>query len=74
MSIVTIGINLAKQIFAVHVVNTSGKVELIKPKLPSDQLLALICQPAAVLSAGLGISALDSEWLKRMFRVIMCRQ
>lgn len=42
MSIVTIGIDLAKNVFAVHGVNESGKAELVKPKVTRDQLLPLI--------------------------------
>lgn len=42
MSIITIGIDLAKNIFAVHGVNESGKAELVKPKVARDQLLPLI--------------------------------
>ena len=42
MSIIVIGIDLAKHIFAVHGVNESGKAELVKPKLSRDQLLPLI--------------------------------
>ena len=42
MSIITIGIDLAKNIFAVHGVNESGKAELVKPKVQRDQLLPLI--------------------------------
>ena len=42
MNIITIGIDLAKNIFAVHGVNESGKAELVKPKVPRDPLLPLI--------------------------------
>ena len=42
MSIIVIGIDLAKNIFAVHGVNAQGKPELVKPKLSRDQLLPLI--------------------------------
>jgi transposase len=42
MTIITIGIDLAKNVFAVHGVNEHSKPELIKPKVPSDQLLPLI--------------------------------
>ncbi len=42
MSIITIGIDLAKNIFAIHGVNGSGKAELVKPKVPREQLLPLI--------------------------------
>ena len=42
MSIITIGIDLAKNIFAVHGVNKSGRAELVKSKVSRDQLLPLI--------------------------------
>ena len=42
MSIIVIGIDLAKNIFAVHGVNENGKAELVKPKVSRDQLLPLI--------------------------------
>ena len=42
MNIITIGIDLAKNFFAVHGVNESGKAVLVKPKVPRDQLLLLI--------------------------------
>ncbi len=42
MSIITIGIDLAKNIFAIHGVNGSGQAELVKPKVPREQLLPLI--------------------------------
>ncbi len=42
MSIIVIGIDLAKNIFAVHGVNAQGKPELVKPKVSRDQLLPLI--------------------------------
>ena len=40
--IVTIGIDLTKNIFAVHGVNESGHAELVKPKVYRDQPLPLI--------------------------------
>jgi transposase len=42
MSIVTIGIDLAKNIFAVHGVDEAGKAVLVRPKVPRDKLLELI--------------------------------
>jgi transposase len=42
MRIITVGIDLAKNIFAVHGVNETGKSELIKPKVTRDQLLPLV--------------------------------
>ena len=44
MSIMTVGIDLAKNIFAVHGVDENGKAVLIKPKVSRDQLLPLIVQ------------------------------
>jgi transposase len=44
MSIITVGIDLAKNIFAVHGVDENGKAVLIKPKVSRDQLLPLIAQ------------------------------
>ena len=46
MSIITIGIDLAKNIFAVHGVNENGKAELVKPKLSRDLLLPLVASSA----------------------------
>ena len=44
MSIIVIGIDLAKTIFAVHGVNESGKAELVKSRVSREQLLPLIAQ------------------------------
>ena len=42
MAIVTVGIDLAKNVFAVHGVNESGKAELVRPEVPRAKLLELI--------------------------------
>jgi transposase len=44
MSIITVGIDLAKNVFAIHGVDEAGKPALVKPKVPRDQLVALIAQ------------------------------
>jgi transposase len=44
MPVVTVGIDLAKSVFAVHGVDEAGKAVLIKPRVPRDQLIALIAQ------------------------------
>lgn len=44
MSIVTVGIDLAKNVFAVHGVDDNGKSALVKPKVTRGDLLALIVQ------------------------------
>lgn len=47
MAIITVGVDLAKNLFAVHVVNDTGKAEFVKPKVQRDQLLDLMpsCYP-----------------------------
>jgi transposase len=44
MSIITVGIDLAKNVFAVHGVNETGKPELIKPRVARSQLLELFAK------------------------------
>jgi len=44
MNIITVGIDLAKNVFALHGVNDSGKPELVKPKVQRADLLPLIAQ------------------------------
>ncbi|HEV6967829.1 IS110 family transposase [Roseateles sp.] len=42
MAILTVGIDLAKNVFALHGVNESGKPELVKPVVARDKLLELL--------------------------------
>jgi len=42
MAIVTVGIDLAKNVFAVHGVDESGKPALVRPEVPRAKLLELI--------------------------------
>ena len=67
MTIITIGIDLAKNIFAVHGVNESGHAELVKPKVSRDQLLPLI---ANIPPCTIGLEACSGahHWA-RLFRV-----
>ena len=44
MSIVTVGIDFAKNVFALHGVDDSGKSVLVKPKVAQGDLAALIAQ------------------------------
>ena len=44
MSIITVGIDLAKTVFAVHGVDEAGKAAVVKPKVSRDQLVPLIAQ------------------------------
>ncbi|MGH8820907.1 MAG: IS110 family transposase [Rhodoferax sp.] len=42
MTILTVGIDLAKNVFAVHAVNEAGAPELVRPAVPRDKLHELI--------------------------------
>ncbi len=42
MTILYVGIDLAKNVFALHGVNEAGKAELIRPAVPRDKLHELI--------------------------------
>ena len=44
MNIITVRIDLAKNVFAVHCINDSGKPVLVKPKISRADLLPLIAQ------------------------------
>ncbi|RMV29729.1 ISPsy16, transposase, partial [Pseudomonas savastanoi pv. phaseolicola] len=44
MPIITVGIDLAKAVFAVHGIDEAGKATLVKPKVARDQLVPLIAQ------------------------------
>ena len=42
MTVLTVGIDLAKNLFAVHGVNEAGKAALVRPAVPRDKLYALV--------------------------------
>jgi transposase len=42
MAILTVGIDLAKNVFALHGVNEVGKPELLQPRVPRAKLHALV--------------------------------
>ena len=66
MSIITEGIELAKNVFAVHGVDDSGKAMLVKPKVVREQLLSLIAQLPPCL---IGMEACSgAHHLARLFR------
>lgn len=44
MSIVFVGIDFAKNVFAVHGVDSAGRSALLKPSVPRDKLLALMAE------------------------------
>ena len=50
MTIVTIGIVLAKNVFAVHGVDATGKPVLIRPSAPRSKILGMIPTTCTVVS------------------------
>ena len=54
MAILTVGIDLAKNVFALHGVNEAGKPELLQPRVPRTRLHALV---AALPPCTIGIEA-----------------
>ena len=42
MAIVTVGIDLAKNVFAVHGVDETGQAVLVRPEVPRAKLMELI--------------------------------
>jgi|GEM_PF-1928151 len=51
MAIVTVGIDLAKNVFAVHGVDETGKAVLVRPEVPRAKLIELIANLPACLSS-----------------------
>jgi transposase len=67
VAIVTVGIDLAKNVFAVHGVDDNGKAVLVKPKIIREQLLALVVQlPPCVI--GMEACSGAHHWA-RLFRL-----
>jgi transposase len=44
MAIVTVGMDLAKSVFAVHGIDEGGKPALVRPEVPRGQLLEWVAQ------------------------------
>ena len=67
MSIITVGIDLAKNVFAVHGVDEAGRAALVKPKVSREQLLPLIVQlPPCVI--GMEACSGAHDWARRFAR------
>ena len=66
MTIITIGIDLAKNIFAVHGVNENGKPELVKPRVSRDQRLPCCLRFYALFW-------LRGPWCGVGVRLVVCR-
>lgn len=67
MAIMTIGIDLAKNVFAVHGVDENGKVLLVKPKVARKDLAELIAQQPPCL---IGMEACTGahHWARQFWR------
>ena len=66
MSIMTVGIDLAKNVFAVHGMDENGKAVLVKPKVSREQLAALMAQ---LLPCLIGMEACSgAHYWARLFR------
>lgn len=51
MAIVTVGIDLAKNVFAVHGIDQTGKPVLVRPEVARSKLLEMIASfPACLIS------------------------
>jgi hypothetical protein len=65
-AIVTIGIDLAKNVFAVHGVDAKGKPALVRPSVPRAKLLGVAHPPRALAQAGChccyGCRAWQLDW------------
>lgn len=68
MSIIAIGIDLAKNIFVVHGVNESGKAELVKSKVQREQLPPIIANIPPCL---VGMEACTKTFSKRQLEGII---
>lgn len=67
MTIVTLGIDLAKNIFALHGVNADGKVELQRPAVRRDKLEALVAELPPCL-IGMEACSGGHDWARRFAR------
>jgi len=63
MTILYVGIDLAKTIFAVHAINEAGKPELVRPNVARAKLLELIVSlPPCVIGAPARTTGRASSW------------
>ena len=67
MSIVAVGVDLAKNVFAVHGIDETGKVVLLKPKVKRADLLPLLRSSPACL---IGMEACSGahHWARELIK------
>lgn len=66
-AIVTTGIDLAKNVFAVHGVDATGKPVLLRPSVPRAKLLELIAAPSPCL-IGMDACSGAHHWAREIHR------
>ncbi len=62
MTVVTVGIDLAKNVFAIHGVDKNGKPVLVKPKVPRAALSELIVLPLCII--GIEACSCTRYWVR----------
>ena len=67
MAIVTVGIDLAKNVFAVHGMEEAGKPALVRPEVPRARLLALIANLPPCL-IGMEACSGAQDWSREFFK------
>jgi hypothetical protein len=65
MAIVTVGIDLAKNVFAVHGVDELGKPVLVRPEVPRAKLLELFANLSPCLIAVVGSTRSRGRYRRR---------
>ncbi len=71
MSIMTVGIDLAKNVFAVHGVDETGRAALVKPKVARANLLDLVAQlPPCVI--GMEACSGAHHWARQFRQYAIC--
>lgn len=68
MTIVFVGVDLAKNVFALHGVNEAGRAELVRPAVPRGKLLEVI---AALAPCTIGMEACTGahHWAREFERL-----
>ena len=72
MTIVTVGIDLAKNVFAVHGLDETGKPALVRPEVPRSKLLELIANLPACL-IGMNACSGAHQWAREFEMVAIAK-
>ncbi len=67
-TVTVVGIDLAKNVFALHGINAAGKPLLVKPNVPRDQLLAVLAQlPPCII--GMEACTGAHHWARQLIKL-----